>query len=287
MGHGGADPVDGAAADRAPLAAGADASATAPPFDEVVLSRIEDAGLNASATPHQRWIDGWIVRYAAGKAKRARCINAVAMGLRPVADKLAECADLFRWAGLPLVVRITPFSQPPALDNHLQALGWHAFDETRVMVLDLAAARWPATALPTGWVQTVEGPQDYARTVGELRDSSTLEIQGHAHRLAHSPVPYTGLAWRDAAGRAQSCGQFAREGDVAGLYDVVTAPSARGRGLATALCARLLDGARQDGARLAYLQVDAANTPALHVYRRLGFIDAYRYHYRSPEASAH
>ena len=27
-----------------------------------LLSRIEDAGLNASAPPQQRWLDGWIVR---------------------------------------------------------------------------------------------------------------------------------------------------------------------------------------------------------------------------------
>jgi ribosomal protein S18 acetylase RimI-like enzyme len=33
---------------------------------------------------------------------------------------------------------------------------------------------------------------------------------------------------------------------------------------------------------VAYLQVDAANDPARAVYRRLGFVDAYPYHYRSP-----
>ena len=33
----------------------------------------------------------------------------------------------------------------------------------------------------------------------------------------------------------------------------------------------------------AQLQVDAANVPARAVYRRLGFVDAYNYHYRSPE----
>ena len=45
-----------------------------PRFPAALLSRIEDAGLNASAPPQQRWIDGWLVRYCPGKAKRARCI---------------------------------------------------------------------------------------------------------------------------------------------------------------------------------------------------------------------
>ncbi len=49
-----------------------------PAFDATLLSRVEDAGLNASAPPQQRWIDGWLLRFSPGKAKRARCINAVA-----------------------------------------------------------------------------------------------------------------------------------------------------------------------------------------------------------------
>jgi ribosomal protein S18 acetylase RimI-like enzyme len=46
----------------------------------------------------------------------------------------------------------------------------------------------------------------------------------------------------------------------------------------------LLDRARRSGARIAYLQVDAANAPARRIYDRLGFRDAYSYHYRTPAA---
>ena len=71
-------------------------------FDPVLLSRVKDAGLNASAPPQQRWLDGWLVRFSPGKAKRARCINALAMGRMPMADKLAMCSALFADAGLPI-----------------------------------------------------------------------------------------------------------------------------------------------------------------------------------------
>src|SRR6201991_4551875 len=94
-----------------------------PAFDIELLSRIEDAGLNASAPPQQRWLDGWIVRTSPGKAKRARCINAVAAGRLALDEKLRLCEAAYRAAGLPMVVRITPFSQPATLDAELAARG--------------------------------------------------------------------------------------------------------------------------------------------------------------------
>ena len=60
-----------------------------------------------------------------------------------------------------------------------------------------------------------------------------------------------------------------------------TAPAVRGRGLSRRLCALLLAQAREQGARIAYLQVDADNHAARAVYHRLGFADAFAYHYRA------
>src|ERR1700751_4645368 len=105
-----------------------------PAIDATLLARIEDAGLNASAPPQQRWMDGWLVRFSPGKAKRARCVNAVAPGRMPGADKLALCRQLYTAAQLPLYIRITPFSQPSDLDRQLERLGMRREDDTRVMV---------------------------------------------------------------------------------------------------------------------------------------------------------
>jgi ribosomal protein S18 acetylase RimI-like enzyme len=37
------------------------------------------------------------------------------------------------------------------------------------------------------------------------------------------------------------------------------------------------------GAAFAWLQVEADNEPAIALYRSIGFAEAYRYHYRSPQ----
>lgn len=251
-----------------------------PAFDAVLLSRIEDAGLNASAPPQQLWLDGWLVRFSPGKAKRARCVNAVAPGRRPVADKLAQAEAVFAAAQLPMVLRITPFSRPDGLDADLAARGYAAIDDTRVMVAPRLDAV-TAPVRPRGLAFEPLGHAALAQAVGALRGSPLAQRQAHAERLANAPVPFTALALRRKSdGAIVACGQSAREGDLVGLYDVFVEPSLRGRGLAQALCARLLTDAREAGAASAYLQVEADNAAARAVYAKLGFADGYGYHYR-------
>ncbi|MGY4831564.1 GNAT family N-acetyltransferase [Sphaerotilaceae bacterium SBD11-9] len=254
-----------------------------PRFDGRLLSRVEDVGLNASAPPQQRWVDGWLVRFSAGKAKRARCVNAVAEGCLPVAERLRLCEQVFAEAKLPMVVRITPFTQPAGLDEALAGLGLHRIDDTRVMVLDRLAELAPAK-LPAGWSLHGIGLEAFAQRVGALRGSPISQRQAHAERLLHAPVPFTAFELR-SQGEVLACGQYAIESDLVGLYDVFTAPASRGRGCARQLCEQMLVHAREHGARHAYLQVDADNLPARAVYHRLGFADGYAYHYRTTEPS--
>lgn len=258
---------------------------TLPGLSAELLSRVEDAGLNASAPPQQRWLDGWLLRFSPGKAQRARCINAVADGRLPLDDKLAACAALYRQVGLPMLFRLTPFSQPPALDGLLHERGFQHIEDTRVMVCPAL----PATAggaLPVGLCAETVDLEAYAHIVGEQRGTDAAGQQAHAERLRHSPVPYRALVLRSESGTVVAGGQLALEGDLAGLYDVFTAPAWRNRGLSRWLCAQLLAQAAREGARTGYLQVDAGNAPAQAVYKRLGFVDAYGYHYRRAPPSA-
>jgi ribosomal protein S18 acetylase RimI-like enzyme len=259
-------------------------TALAPAFHPDLLSRIEDAGLNASAPPQQRWLDGWLLRLSPGKAKRARCVNAVAAGRLPTREKLALAQAVYAEADLPMIVRITPFTLPSGLDRLLESLGLQRFDDTRVMVLD-SLAGLQVSALPADTTLHCIGLDAFAQRVGTLRSSAISQRQAHAERLTLSPVPFTAFELK-VQGEVLACGQFAQEADLVGLYDVFTAPEARGRGLATQLCTHLLAQARSRGARRAYLQVEGDNHPARTVYHRLGFADGYAYHYRTGDPAA-
>lgn len=258
------------------------------PFDlpDTLLSRVEDAGINASAPPQQRWLDGWLLRFSPGKAKRARCVQAVADGRLPLDQRLALCQAVFAGAGLPMVLRITPFSRPAGLDAALAARGYRRADDTRVMVAPACPS--VADALPAGHVLQRCGAAEFSERVGAWRGSSAGQRAAMAQRLMQSPVPYQGWLLRRSGDDALlACGQTATEADLVGLYDVFTDPAARGQGWARRLCSQLLAQAHAAGARVAYLQVDADNAPARAIYQRLGFADAYAYHYRSADVDAH
>ena len=94
-----------------------------PAFASGLLGQVEDAGINASAPREQLWVDGWLVRFSPGKAKRARCVQAVASGRMSLDERLARCLAIYAGAGLRPYFRITPFSQPVGLDAQLAARG--------------------------------------------------------------------------------------------------------------------------------------------------------------------
>jgi ribosomal protein S18 acetylase RimI-like enzyme len=255
-----------------------EATLRAPP--DPWLARVEDAGLNASQPREQLLLDGWLLRFSPGKARRARSVNAVAAGTMPVAEKLALCRRWYARLRLPLLVRITPFSQPPRLDEALAGVGFVAFDDTRVMTCAIDGGAPPADGLRVCEVD----PSGFAAAVGRLRDSPPEKIAAHRERLLHFPLhgSTARLVAVDAEGAPLAAGQVLVEDDLAGLYDIVVAENTRRRGYGRALSRRLLAAAAAMGARTAYLQVDAGNAPARRIYSSLGFVDRYAYWYRQP-----
>ena len=247
------------------------------PLDAALLSRVEDACLNASAPPQQRWLDGWLLRLSPGKARRARSVHALAPGKVSLEARLAQSDVVYRECDLPLIFRITPFTHPAELDAELAQRGFVLVDETLVMVCPSLPGE--AEPLPPDLVLEQPGHAAFADLVGALRGSSAEHRRSHCERLTLAPVPYQGWVLR-RDDTVMACAQTAREGRFIGLYDVFVAPQARGRGLSRRLCSSLLAGARSSGAQLGYLQVQADNDPAIAVYRRLGFVEGYRYHYR-------
>ena len=243
-------------------------------------ARLEEAGLNAVQTQRQVFYDGWLLRLSPGKAKRARSVNAHFGSTLPLDDKIAHCEKLYSSRGLPTLFRVTPVRHPPALDAALEARGWVAFDPTLVQVMPLA--RPPDIARRRADADIVlESPSvaAFVEAVGTMRESPPHQRTAHLERLGNTPLPMLALL-ATLDGAAVGAGQVALDGELAGVFDVVTHESVRGRGVATRIVERLLAWAWEHGATHAYLQVEAGNAPALRIYERFGFVTVYEYHYR-------
>ena len=245
---------------------------------EPALARIEDAALTASQPREQAFHDGWLLRYANGKAKRARSVNMIGAGERPLEEKLDFCAAFYRRHALPLIFRVTPFSQPHGVDAALERLGYVASEDTRVMVAANEAGR--DVAAPAVEINTLDRVA-FGDVLVALHGLDPARAAVERNRFALSAVDglYLGV---NEAGTTVACGSAVLDGPLVGIFGMVTAAAHRGRGLATRLVAELLKRARSRGCTTAYLQVEAGNAPARSAYSKFGFKDGYAYWYRRP-----
>jgi ribosomal protein S18 acetylase RimI-like enzyme len=192
---------------------------------------------------------------------------------------MAACRALYDAAGLPLIVRVTPFAEPPDADAWLAAEGYARFDDTLVMArgLDDWTVSPRAPGVPAcapvdlyAWTvatQAVRGlSDDQVRRALDRQD--TLHLAGCGMLTVRRGVT---IAW----------GMTQIEDEWAGLYNIETSPSHRRAGHGRRIVHALVDWARDHGAARAYLQVTAANEAAIALYRSLGFTEAYRYWYRA------
>jgi len=154
--------------------------------DSPDAQRLEELSLNSSAPPGQLIYDGWLLRMAPGKAKRARSVNAVYESSRPLAEKISYCERLYARARLPTLFRMTAFSQPPGLDAELARRGYGRFDETAVECAAIGDRRaGSAHSMDLGrWIDAV----------GNLRGSPQEHRAGHRARLEGLPLAMRAVA---------------------------------------------------------------------------------------------
>ncbi len=107
------------------------------------------------------------------------------------------------------------------------------------------------------------------------------ESQQAIHRqILRAILPAKGYAAVCVNGQVIGCGLAVCQGGWVGIFDVVIHPDFRGQGYGKRLMMGLLAWGFQQGARHSYLQVMKNNDPALCLYARLGFEEAYVYWYR-------
>jgi len=220
--------------------------------------------------------DGWVLRFSKGYTKRANSVNPLSVSSIKVDEKIRVCEDLYAAQGLPSIFRITPFASPSNLDRVLARRSYIKVDPTLVMHRSLRQNDLPD---PAGLRE--EQPDDWIGLFCRLTGSPVEQHATHAEILRAIPSKRI-LASLDVSGQGVACGVGVLESNYFGLFDLVTDPQQRNKGYGTTLVSSLLRWGQDHGAAYAYLQVVEKNTPARHLYTKLGFCHSYGYWYRVP-----
>ncbi|MFU0505996.1 GNAT family N-acetyltransferase [Pseudaminobacter sp. NGMCC 1.201702] len=242
------------------------------------VRRYEAAGFRAWPAAAVHYDGTWVVRLTAGHpAKRLNSINPLdPSDVANLPERIARAARRFDAYGRPLTFRISPLSGA-ALSRHLDEQGWSTLAESLVMrvALDRIAVEDAMDQIPLKDIGRFVGAAVKVRGVSASLRPGLSEIIGAIQ-------PQAGLFVLENDKTALSTAICVHEGDLAGLFEIATDPAERGKGHGRRLVLSALKWARLRGAREGWLQVDAGNEAARHLYESLGFAEVYRYHYRRP-----
>ena len=268
-----------------------------------MIQTIEELSLNAWPSLQTMWYDGWVLRFADGYTNRANSINPLYSSKRDVREKIEACERIYHDRGLRVVFKMTPDSYPTGLDGVLEDRGYRADRRTSVQLLglgdqgfcrgtpgmrDCSRAFHSAELLdPANRSEGPGEPPDLPEVASEEWLAAYCRLSGIADRhcatlrlMLRSIVPARCFASVQADGQVVACGMGVAQDGFVGLYDIVTDAGQRRRGHGQRLMEQILAWGRRQGAQTAYLQVMIDNAPALALYGKLGFREAYQYWYR-------
>lgn len=235
--------------------------------------RVEEACLAAWPAAENRLADGWRFRRSGGTTKRTNSANPT---LKASKDSkiIAEAERFYRARGQTCIFRIPSIAN--ALDGELEKVGYRREGETLTLLANGIAVK--------------EGPHDVTLTAKPTPEwlaarhrlnVSVRSDQGiYDHMLSLITSPQCFAAVHHEAEIAAVAYGVSHQGLLV-LESVVTDKRLRNQGLGRSAVSALMRWAEKAGAAQACLQVVADNTPAIALYRRLGFTEElYRYHYR-------
>ncbi len=181
--------------------------------------------------------------------------------------------ERFREAGLPVMWATGPSPEPADLGAQLKRRGFMLVDRYTVMSCDMQGLQ---PELPEGLnirdVREMKAFRDWLRLyticfgLSDGVEEATLN-QRYGQFLDQSlPVRHYVGYYNE---RPVATASVMLDSEVAGIYNITTAPEARGRGFGGALTSHAMSYGKQNGCRYATLQATKLGRP---VYERLGFV---------------
>lgn len=243
--------------------------------DAADIEAIERATLQALAPEQIDTLPDWLLPMDSGTVNRARSAVPLHHGEHDLA-LIESILERYAAAGVEPQFRLPG---TPSFAGWLRALRAQAFVHHQstftqtCAVVDLVQTHFP---LYEG-VELASTPDEawMAMFLGEGLDP----VDGASRSASLSRATGTLFASVRENGETVACCAASYSHGWLGLHGMRTAAAHRGRGLAGVLVQAMAQEAARQGIERAFLQVDARNSSALTLYRRLGFTTAWAYAY--------
>lgn len=242
------------------------------------ILQLEQAFLSAWPALETQTDKGWIWRWANGYTKRAN--SAQSLDPSDDEDAAARLEAYSKWAethGVTPTFRVTPLAGA-GIVSALNLDGWATFEPSLVMAMPVGAVFAPKhkyqlfAATDPGWYETQVHISGYG-------DETTAALKALLDQIK---VPATGILVYDEKGAPAAAALTSNNHGIGVYLNVVVREDVRMQGYGRSVMQAALEWSRSDGAGWAAIQVVADNTPAVQLYKSLGFEVVYRYHYRRP-----
>ena len=221
--------------------------------------------------------DGWVLRSAGGVTQRANSIWPVA-GQTDHAASLRHAENWYGQRRQPVIFQLTRRPENAALEEFLDGKGYSRQSETIIMTTGPSPA---GSAAPDGISVTFtdSAPDEWLDLWWSV-DGRGGDAEKKVARAILSGAPSLYATARSRAGDVVGTGRLSLVDGWGGIYGMATHPDCRRQGVAGAVLAALMDHAATAGSKELWLMVTNANTGAQELYRRAGFAEVGRYHYR-------
>jgi GNAT superfamily N-acetyltransferase len=220
----------------------------------------------------QRYGD-WLLRSGGGFTGRANSVLVVGEPPEPLRDAVPTVTRWYADRGLAPRAQV-PSPGAEAADEAFAAAGWERSEDNLVLVAPLA--EWAEPRVP---VELAAAPDDAWLTGYRYRGTPLPPVARQVLLAGDAPV-FASVRRSPAPSPPAAVARGALAGDWLCVTAVTVDDGHRRQGLATAVMAALGTWARDRGAASCVLQVASSNSGALALYRRLGFTEHHRYHYR-------
>ena len=234
---------------------------------------IERATVASVAPDEVHELGGFLIAINDGVLGRACSSGPLSLDLAPDPATLDAIDDLYRSRGYDPVYRIPDVPQMAPMQAALAARGFAPDTATLVKVGPVAGMR----ALPGEPASLADQPDDAWTAVFMGDGFDPAEGASRIRNLSRSPGAVFASVRDGGQAHAVGAGGFGH-GRLS-IHGMRTSPARRGEGLAGRVLAALAAEASARGLSRAFLQVMEDNDPARSLYRRAGFVKAWRYHY--------